>query len=269
VEIESDAAAPTAAPPAGWYPDPSGAAQWRRWEGTTWGNATMPFAPKPPDASSLDRERAAWWSLRTIAPWAIAAPALAGISLASESPAFGRVRRWLRGYVNAELHHHSYPALPQSAIPSSSGLDSLVTIVVSVLTVIGIVSWMRFCSSSIHVAKGASYPQRHRPVAAGASLIVPVVGPLVASAASRASLPTGHEARQVLGIGWMLVVLGEAAFLGLYATVLSTSSMALAWGLAALCALSWFAAAYELPLGLRAIAEDHESLDVRLRRSPS
>ena len=31
--------------PAGWYPDPSGARQWRVWNGTAWSNVTRAYAP--------------------------------------------------------------------------------------------------------------------------------------------------------------------------------------------------------------------------------
>jgi hypothetical protein len=255
--------------PSGWYPDPGGAEQWRRWEGTSWGDATMPFAPRMPEQRMLDGERAAWSSLRPVAPWAIAAPALAAISLASESQSFGAVRRWVHAYLNAELHHHALPKLAASALPTSSTLDSFITIAVTLLTLLGLFAWVRFSTSSIRVATAATYPQRHGPIAASASIVVPVIGPLVAWAASRANLPAGHEARRVLALGWAFVVAGETTFLALYATVLWTSSLAVAWVVAAACILAWAAAAFELPVGLAAIAEDHETLDVRARRASS
>jgi hypothetical protein len=33
----------TALPPSGWYPDPSGARQWRVWSGTQWSEMTRPY----------------------------------------------------------------------------------------------------------------------------------------------------------------------------------------------------------------------------------
>jgi hypothetical protein len=257
------------APPSGWYPDPGGAEQWRRWEGTSWGDATMPFAPRMPEQRMLDGERAAWSSLRPVAPWALAAPALAAISLASQSKSYGAVRRWLRAYFNAKIHHHALPTLPASALPAGSTVDRLITITTTILVLLGLFAWARFSASSIRVATSATYPQHHGPVAASATMIVPVLGPLLAGAASRANLPAGHEARRVLTTGWALVVAGEMMFFALYVTVLWTSSLVVAWGVAALCVLAWGAAAFELPVGLAAIAEDHESLDVRLRRAPS
>jgi hypothetical protein len=257
------------APPAGWYPDPGGGAQWRRWLGTSWADATMPFSPPVPDDLTLARERAAWWGLRVVAPWALAAPAFAAVSLASESRSFAAVRRWLHAYVSAELHHRALPSLPTSSIPAGTTADSFITFAVLVLTFLGFVAWLRFSSSSIRVAKAAKYPQRHSPVAASASMVVPVIGPFVASSASRANLPDGHEARPVLALGWGLVVAGEVSFFALYVTVLWTSSLPLAWAIAALCGVAWIAAAFELPLGLAAIAEDHEGLDVRRRRALS
>jgi hypothetical protein len=265
----ADASAGTATPPKGWYPDPGGMPQWRRWEGTSWSESTMQFSPPMPDELSLERERVAWSNLRPVAPWALAAPALAAISLASKSSQFAAFRRWIRTYLTAELHHRTLPTLAKSTLPANSTLDSLITISVTLLMALGLFAWLRFSTSSIRVASAATYPQRHGPVATSASMVVPILGPLVASAASRANLPAGHEARRVLALGWGCIVAGEAAFVGLYATVLWTSSLAFTWAVAALCVLAWAAAAYQLPLGLQAIAEDHESMNVRLRRMPS
>ncbi len=38
--------------PAGWYPDPSGARQWRVWNGTAWSNVTRAYAPLATGASA-------------------------------------------------------------------------------------------------------------------------------------------------------------------------------------------------------------------------
>jgi hypothetical protein len=46
-------------PPKGWYPDPTGAPQWRIWNGTTWSEHVRVFsAPAPPLVSSLEAVRA-------------------------------------------------------------------------------------------------------------------------------------------------------------------------------------------------------------------
>lgn len=263
----ADGVARPGVPPEGWYPDPGGAPQWRRWLGTTWGDTTMPYAPKPPDAQALIREQDYWSSLRPLARIAIGAPALAAISLAAESPKFAVARRWVRAYFDASLHHRATPSLPANAYPQSSTIDSLVTIAVTVLGILGLLAWLRFSAQAIRVAASAKYPQRHGPIAASASLLVPLIGPLVASAASRANLPTGHEARSVLNRGWALVVAGETAYLALNVTELWTASLALTWVVASVCIIAWGSAAYVLPLGLAAIAEDHETLAVRLVRT--
>lgn len=36
---------PSATIPPGWYPDPSGARQWRVWNGTSWAHLTQPYGP--------------------------------------------------------------------------------------------------------------------------------------------------------------------------------------------------------------------------------
>jgi uncharacterized protein DUF2510 len=36
----------TSAPPPGWYPDPSGARQWRVWTGTAWSDVTRPYGER-------------------------------------------------------------------------------------------------------------------------------------------------------------------------------------------------------------------------------
>lgn len=38
----------TNTPPAGWYPDPSGADQWRVWNGQSWTDLTRPYGPAAP-----------------------------------------------------------------------------------------------------------------------------------------------------------------------------------------------------------------------------
>jgi hypothetical protein len=46
-------------PPKGWYPDPTGAPQWRIWNGTTWSEHVRGFsAPVPPLVSALEAVRA-------------------------------------------------------------------------------------------------------------------------------------------------------------------------------------------------------------------
>lgn len=265
--MEGDDVVGTSAPPEGWYPDPGGAPQWRRWLGTTWGDTTMPYAPRPPDAQALAREQECWSSLRPLARVAIGAPAVAAISLAAESPRFAVARRWVHAYFEAVLHHRATPSLPATAVPQSSTVDSLVTIAVTILGILGLFAWLRFSAQAIRVAAAAKYPQRHGPVAASASLLVPLIGPLVASAASRANLPAGHEARSVLSAGFALVVAGEAAYLALNATELWTASLGVTWIVASVCVIAWGAAAYVLPLGLAAIAEDHETLAGRLVRT--
>ena len=47
---------PASLPPSGWYPDPSGARQWRVWTGTQWSELTRPYgdvAPAPSIVSDL------------------------------------------------------------------------------------------------------------------------------------------------------------------------------------------------------------------------
>jgi Protein of unknown function (DUF2510) len=263
-----DAPSP-ATPPVGWYPDPGGTPQWRRWDGTTWGDATMPFGPPPPDAWTLARARAAWLYLRPIAPWAIAAPALAAIAVAAQSPTFAPLRTWFRAYLQAVAHNRPTPALPSMASTSTSIVITLTNYAVFFVTLFGVVGWLRFSVASLRVATGARYPRRHNPLAASLAMLVPLVGPFVAWLASRDCLPTGHEARRALAVGWTLVGLGELATIGTYLTVLSTSSMVLAWLVAAVCSAVWVGAAIELPPGLEAIADDHESLCVRLGVAPS
>lgn len=39
--------------PPGWYPDPSGARQWRVWNGTAWSDVTRPYGEHPSPVASL------------------------------------------------------------------------------------------------------------------------------------------------------------------------------------------------------------------------
>ena len=196
-----------APPPDGWYPDPSGAAQWRRWDGTSWGSATLPYGPPPPDASSLLVERGAWLFLRTIAPWGLIAPALLALAMAADSATLAPLRHFLRQWWEADLHHRPLPQVP--ATGTSSGAVSVTFFVVWLVTIVGIGAWLRFVLASSRVAAAATYPRRQGPTWTCLSIFIPFVGPAVAASASRAWLPQGHEARQALSFGWGLVALGE------------------------------------------------------------
>jgi hypothetical protein len=242
---------------------------WRRWEGTTWGDGTMPYGPANPDATAVALERASWRLLRAVAPWALAAQAFSVLLLASESPSFGVVRHWFRAYLTAKAHNQPLPSLPTNPVGQMSVAASLTNYAVLAVSVLGVVAWLRFSVASMRVASSARYPQRHRPVSTSLLFFIPVAGPLVARAASRESLPNGHEGRAVLGAGWVLVAAGQLAWIGLYATVLATSSVAVAWVVASIAAVAWVAAAIALPTGLQSIADDHDSLGVRLGPSYS
>ena len=263
-----DAAQPSSSTPIGWYPDPSGAAQWRRWDGTSWGEATMPYGPPPPDAATLLNERSAWALLRAVAPWGLLAPALFSIAWAADSASLGPLRRYVRQWWNAELHHHPLPRIPAAA-GSSSVAVSITYFAVWIVSIIGIGAWLRFTIASSRVGAAGRYPSRHHPIWTCLSFFIPFVGPAVALSASREWLPQGHEARWSLGLGWTLVGAGELAVAALWATSLSTSSLVAAWAVAVACAALWVAAAVELPKGLEAIAEDHASLGVRREPAPS
>jgi hypothetical protein len=226
----------------------------------------MPFAPAAPDELSINRERIAWSFLRRYAAIGIAAPALVSILLASQRGSFAILRKWL--HVNWNALEHNRATTPAPTLPTPATVEVL-NFVVYVIAFLGLWYFFRFSSASIRVAVEARYPQRHHAVMAGLALLVPVLGPLVAWSATSASLPTGHEARGVLRIGWGLVVLGEIAFFGVVIALLSTTSLGVIWGLVAVCGLAWFAAAYELPRGLGAIADDHATLSVRGQLRPS
>ncbi|HEV3213472.1 MAG TPA: DUF2510 domain-containing protein [Acidimicrobiales bacterium] len=262
---DDPAASSPSVPPVGWYPDPSGDAQWRRWDGTSWGEATMPYGPPPPDAVSLQTERRAWLLLRGVAPLGLLAPALFAIALAADSATFGPLRRYVREWWNADLHHRPLPPVP--ATGSSSAVVSLTYVTVWLVSIVGIGAWLRFTLASSRVVAAARYPSRQHAGWTCVSFFIPVLGPLIARSASRAWLPDGHEARRSLGVGWSLVAAGELAVTALWATTLSTSSLAAAWCLAVVAAAVWVLAAIELPRGLEAIAEDHASLGVR--RAPT
>jgi hypothetical protein len=262
--VDPTAGAPTsAAAPAGWYPDPTGAPAWRRWEGATWGDATIPFHNAAPGPDSMFREARAWRSLRAFLPFAVAVPAVLAAVMAAESPTYAPYRAWFRAAWTASSQGHPIPSIP-AATASASPLDAMLQMAAVVLVVIGVVGWLRFSAASLRVAREAGYEHRVGAVASGLLFFVPVAGPLVAASASASCLPRGHEARRALWGGWGLVTLAEALWLGLYVAVLATPSAAVAWTAAAACAAAWVAAALVLPGALRAVAEDHATLDVRL-----
>lgn len=256
------------APPDGWYPDPSGAAQWRRWDGAAWGADTLPYGPPPPSASTLLVERSAWQLLRVVAPWGLLAPGVLALALAAESPSLGAVRRYLRLAWDASLQHRPLPHAP-AATGAGSGAVSTTILVVWLVTIVGIGAWLRFVLASSRVAAAATYPRRQAPAWTCLSFFIPLVGPAVAASASRGWLPEGHEARASLSIGWALVAIGQVLVIAVWTVTLATSSLPAAWGIAAACTVAWVAAAVELPKGLEAIADDHASLGVRRAPAPS
>jgi len=229
----------------------------------------MPFGPPPPDPWTLARARAAWLYLRPLAPWAIAAPGLLAVTTAAQSSSFGPLRAWFHAWIHAVAIGHAAPALPSSLAGSQPLPISLANYAIFFVTIFGLVGGLRFSASSMRVAASARYPKRHNPTTTSLAMLVPILGPLLAWIASRDCLPTGHEARRVLGVGWTLVGLGELGTVAASATVLSTSSALAAWAAAAVCVAVWVAAAIELPIGLEAIADDHESFGVRLGAAPS
>ena len=226
----------------------------------------MPFAPAAPNELSIHRERIAWAFLHRYAPFGIAAPAVVAILLASQRASFAILRKWFR--VNWSALEHNRATTPAPSLPTTTTFEVL-NFVVYVIAFLGLWYFFRFSAASIRVAVEARYPQRHHAVMAGLALLVPVLGPAVAWSATSASLPSGHEARGVLGLGWGLVGLGEIAFFGVNLALLTTTSLGVIWGLVAICGLAWLAAAYVLPRGLGAIAEDHATLSVRGQLRPS
>ncbi len=256
------------APPVGWYPDPGGAPQWRRWEGASWSDATMPYGLPAPDGYTLARERTAWQLLRSVAPWALAAPAVAAASIAAQTSSYGVLRHWARQFAHAWSTGASTPPLPSNSLATPTIVSTLVTLALAT-AVLGIIGWLHFTVASMRTASAARYPSRHHDVATCLLFFLPVIGPLVAMAASKECLPRGHEARGALALGWSLVAAAELAWIGLVSTVLSTASLAIAWAVAAVCSGLWLGAALQLPVGLRSIAEDHASLDVHPSHAPS
>ncbi len=250
--------------PAGWYPDPSGASQWRRWDGTSWAAETMPYGPPPPDPAWVLREQLTWNSLRVFAPLALVAPSATAVVLAAQTADLGPFRSWIQRAWN--VHGGTVPPVPTVR---STPLEGATQFAVLFAVLIGLLAWSRFCVASVRVAALARYPQRHNPAWASFALLIPLLGPLVASSATRDSLPQGHEARRLLEWGWGLVLLGQLAVFSTIAVVSTTPSVLAAWLAAAASVVVWSAAAVMLPLGLGAIADDHQSLRARPAGRPS
>jgi hypothetical protein len=253
--------------PEGWYPDPGGQSQWRRWEGTTWGTDTMPYGPPPPDAWSVTQERGSWLLLRTIAPWGLLAPGMAAAALAAESVTFGPLRRWYHASTTAIDHGKPLPPLPTTS--PSPPVVTITYLITWFLMLLGVGAWLRYTLASTRLSKAAGYPLRHGAGWSCTLFFVPFVGPYVAYAASSEWLPAGHEARGVLARGWTFVFVGQLGLVALLVTTVATSSLTAAWVVAAASALAWLAAAIELPRGLEAVADDHASLGVRRAAAPS
>lgn len=258
-----DAQPGAAGAPPGWYPDPAGAPAWRHWEGSSWSDSTMPYAPPAPSSHALAVEASSWRFLHAVAPWAIGVQAVGLVLLAAESSTYGVLRRWFRDALRADAHHRPLPPLPSNSIGSTSAVGAIAHFAVLALSVAGIVGWLWFSVAALRVARESRYPHGHNPVLTSVVFFIPIAGPLVAWSASKACLPKGHEARGTLGFGWLLVVVGEIAWLALYGVVLGTSASAPAWIVAIVGSVAWVAAAFELPGALGAIAEDHASLGVR------
>jgi len=265
--ISAVSADPVTTTPPGWYPDPGGLAQWRRWEGTTWSTATLPYGPAPPDEWLLAQDRLAARFLHSVAPWGLVAPAFGAAAYASwSSSSFGPLRIWFHAATAAIQRSQPLPTMPQSHMPTAVTLTFWAVWLVSI---IGVGAWLRYTLAATRVVAAAGYPARRHAAWTCLGFFIPFVGPLIAGTASREWLPVGHEARPVLTVGWTLVAIGEVAVAALWITAIVSSSVAAAWALAGACALAWVGAALELPRGFEAIADDHVSLGVRRAARPS
>lgn len=257
---QAGAAPASTGPPPGWYPDPSNLPRWRRWDGSGWGDATMPFSGPLVDPRDVQREHAAFGYLHAIAPVCLVAPAVAAVALATATQRFGALRHWFHLAWSAAMHGKPIPSQVNVAVPSDL---NWINFAVYALSILGVLAWIRFAMTSMRVAASAGYPRRLGPFLATIVLLLPIAGPLVAASGSAATLPTGHEAQPVLKAGWGFVAAGEALFVAVLIVVATTPSLAAAWAAAAACAACWVLAAIELPIGFAAVDDDHRTLDVR------
>ena len=244
-----------APPPDGWYPDPSGAAQWRRWDGHVVGRRPRcPTAPPPPDASSLLVERGAWLFLRTIAPWGLVAPALlAPRHRGRQRHASRRLRHW-----SCARACERRPAPP----PAAPGAGDRRVLGRGLGHVLRRVAGRRSSGSARGSASSlASIARRGRRDATrdatgrrgrACRSSSPSSGRSSPPSASRAWLPAGPRgapgARRSDGASWSRASCSCSRCAG---GAVATSSLAAAWSVAAVCAACWLAAAVELPEGPR------------------
>ena len=263
--------APTPTPPDGWYPDPSGAAQWRRWDGAAWGAATLPYGPPPPSASTLLVERSAWQLLRVVAPWGLLAPACPRARARRGEP-LARSGAPLPAHVawDAALQHRPLPQAP-AATGAGSGAVSTTILVVWLVTIVGIGAWLRFVARVL-----ARRRRGHVSTPTGACVDVPLVlHPLRRPRRRRDARVAAGCPRATRRAGVPVDRMGArrdrrgARDRGLdrHARRPRRSPRPGASPRPAPCA--WVAAAVELPKGLEAIADDHASLGVRRAPAPS
>ena len=164
----------------------------------------MPYGPPAADGLTLARERAAWQRAARDRARGGSSPRRSARRASRRSPrASPRCGRWFRPWLRATLAGTTPPPMPATSV-ASPALVTLVWYLVAILALIGVSGWLRFTMASMRTAALARYPSRHHGVATCVLFFLPLVGPLVAMSASKGCLPTGHEARRTLTIGWWL-----------------------------------------------------------------
>ena len=178
-------------PPPGWYPDPSGAAGWRWWDGYAWSQATQGINRR----ASQDMWRQQESDLFRWARWTpVAIMALAAAQaavLATMGPAFAAF--WSQIGANIQAAQNN----PGGPLPALPHLPTLMPLQIMGLLQLGLMVLMALWQyRAAHMARDLGLPARYSPGWGAWGWFIPVVQLWMPFRAMADLLPPGHPARR-------------------------------------------------------------------------
>jgi hypothetical protein len=204
--------------PPGWYPDPSGWAAWRWWDGDAWtGYASTPPGPAPAAAAYAERrpgmvagpsvhdmfadeQRSVPWAKRV----AVAYPVLTVIGMASNWSQSSKVRAEF-DLLRTIFRSGSSPARNQQLL-ALSHQSSALAIIAQLLSLVSIPMTIVLLVWQFRSAKTAQLlrmPARLVPGLGVGGWFIPVVSLWFPYLAIRDCLPPGHPGRRVVLQMWL------------------------------------------------------------------
>jgi hypothetical protein len=259
-------------PPFGYYPDPSGAAQWRWWSGRQWGDQTLDRRGGNRNALQRAVEREATMA-KALLDWicttvAIAAAFRALVEFATV-PDQLRLARWAHRVMAASLHGQSNltAALQREPTTTTTGALHLAQVLANTstfITLAGAVVFLRFLRRAVGTASIVGYPARYSVRGATIAWFVPFVNlvvPNLALADCLAPADPRRRATRALLVASLAVLLVPATELLSFASP-SRATCAIASIVTAAATVAWAVTAHR---AVAAVHHDHANVAELLR----